>query len=100
VLSLTAIGAPATVRVAAASGRSRTVDVGADRTVTIDLRRSLGEEATGPIAVVPTTGTVWVTRSLSASGAHGALVTSVAAAPLPAPIRLPRVVEDPRVAVR
>jgi hypothetical protein len=100
VLSLTALAAPATVRLVAASGRSRTLSVGADRTVVVDLRNMLGADATGPIAVVPETGAVWATRSLSATGAHGPLVTSVAAAPLPLPIRLPRPVEDPRVAVR
>jgi len=97
VLTLTSVGAPATVRLVADSGRSRTVTVAADRTVVVDLKGSLG---TGPIAVVPDSGAVWVTRSLQATGAHGPLLTSIAATPLPALIRLPRVLEDPRVAVR
>jgi uncharacterized protein DUF5719 len=99
-LALTAVGSPATVRLVAAAGASRTVEVAADRTVTVDLRTWLGVGATGPIAVVPMTGAVWATRSLTATGAHGPLVTSVAATPLPPPIRLPPAVEDLRVAVR
>ena len=97
VLTLTSVGSPATVRLVAGSDHSRTVTVAADRTVVVDLKGSLG---TGPIAVVPAGGAVWVTRSLQATGAHGPLLTSVAASALPAPFRLPRVIEDPRVAVR
>ena len=82
-----------------------TVDAGTgsvhlDRMVTVDLRTAFGSDASGPIAVVPVTGAVWATRSLSATGAHGPLVTSLAAMPLPHPLRLPHIVEDLRVAVR
>ena len=100
VLALTAEGQPATVRLVSASGRSRTIQVGADRTITVDLGALLGAEAAGPIAVVPEAGAVWATRSIVASGAHGPLVTSLSVSPLPPPIRLPVTAEDLRAAVR
>ena len=100
VLSLTAVGQPATVRLVPASGQSRTVQVGADRTITIDLGALLGAAAAGPLAVVPEAGSVWATRSIAASGAHGPLLTVLTAAPLPPPLRLPVTDEDLRVAVR
>jgi hypothetical protein len=100
VVSLTSLRASSTVRLVSSTGRSRTVTVAADRTATVDLRTAFGSDASGPIAVVPVTGAVWATRSLSATGAHGPLVTSLAAMPLPDPLRLPHTVEDLRVAVR
>lgn len=100
VLSLTAVGQPATVRLVPGSGQSRTVQVGADRTITIDLATLFGAAAAGPLAVVPESGAVWATRSIAASGAHGPLLTSLAASPLPPPLRLPLTDEDLRVAVR
>jgi hypothetical protein len=99
-LALTTLDRPAVVRLVGRTGRQRTVQVGAGRTVTVDLRSSLGDDGAGPIAVVPVSGVVWASRSLAASGAHGPLLTSILPATLPPPIRLPVVHEDPRVAVR
>ena len=99
-LELTAVGRPATVRLVGQSGQSRTVSVGGDRTVSVDLHALLGNDGAGPLAVVPVSGTVWASRSIAAKGAHGPLLTSIAPAALPPPIRLPAVREDLRVAVR
>ena len=99
-LALTTLDRPAVVRVVGRTGHQRTVQVAAGRTVTVDLRSSLGDDGSGPVAVVPVSGAVWASRSLAATGAHGPLLTSIQPATLPGPIRLPAVVEDPRVAVR
>jgi hypothetical protein len=99
-LALTTIGRPATVRLVGRSGHSRTVAVGADRTVSLDLRALLGADGVGPLAVVPVSGTVWASRSIAAQGAHGPLLTVLAPGSPPPPIRLPAVREDQRVGVR
>ena len=100
VLALTTLDQPATVRLVGRSGRSRTVQVGAGRTVIFDLRSVLGDDGAGPVAVVPVSGQVWASRSIEASGAHGPLLTTIVPATLPGSIRLPAVREDLRVAVR
>jgi hypothetical protein len=99
-LALTAVGQEAAVRLVGRSGQSRTVTVGADRTVSLDLRAMLGADGVGPLAVVPMSGTVWASRSIAAEGAHGPLLTTIVPGSLPPPIRLPAVREDLRVAVR
>jgi len=99
VLALATLDAPATVRLVGRSGRSDTVQVGPGRTVSVDLRSALGDDGSGPVAVVPLSGQVWASRSVAASGAHGPLVTTIVPATLPAPVRLPPVREDVRVAL-
>jgi hypothetical protein len=100
VLVLTAVGQPATVRLVGRSGQAHTVQVGADRTVSVDLTSALGDDGVGPVAVVPVSGAVFAARSMQASGAHGPLLTAIVPTELAAPIRLPAVRQDLRVAVR
>ncbi|HET7310590.1 MAG TPA: DUF5719 family protein [Mycobacteriales bacterium] len=99
-LALTAVGGPATVRLVGTSGGSRTVQIAADRAVGVDLRAVLGAGGSGPVVIVPVSGEVWASRSITANGAHGPLLTAIVPSALPAPLRLPDVVEDPRVALR
>jgi hypothetical protein len=100
VLVLTAVGQPATVRLVGRSGQAHTVQLGADRTVSVDLTSALGDDGVGPVAVVPVSGAVFAARSMQASGAHGPLLTAIVPTELAAPIRLPAVRQDLRVAVR
>lgn len=100
VLALTTLDQPATVRLVGRSGQPHTVNVPADRTLSLDLRSVLGVDGSGPVAVVPVSGLVWASRSIEASGAHGPLLTAMVPATLPPPVTLPAVREDPRVADR
>ena len=99
-LSLAAPGAAGSVRVVTASGRSRTISVRADRTLSVDLVDLLGAAARGPLLLLPVSGRLTVSRSVSATGTHGPLVTAEQPWSLPVPASLPPVVQDPRAAVR
>ncbi|MDQ1694923.1 MAG: hypothetical protein QOJ03_276 [Frankiaceae bacterium] len=97
---LTAPESATKVRIDTLTGRSRTVDVPAGRTTIVSPVRLLGSAATGALVLTPIgSAPVYASRTLYAPGAHGPLTTAEQPALLPASIKLPPVVEDPRVAL-
>ena len=96
---LTAPDAAAKMRVATTTGRSRVLSVRAGRTLAWDPEAVFGTAAHGPLVFTPVSGgTVYVSRTLFAYGAHGPLVTAEQPTLLPAEISLPVAVRDDRVA--
>ncbi|HWC34950.1 MAG TPA: DUF5719 family protein [Mycobacteriales bacterium] len=100
------LSAPSTragsVRVTAASGASRTIDIAAGHTVQTYVTDTV-KSGTGPWSFVVTStgsGPVYAVRELLLHGAHGALMTSEPLTPLPLPLPLPAVRADPRLALR
>jgi hypothetical protein len=90
------------VRVTTPSGRSTTISVPAGHAMTADIT-SIVKATTGPWSfVVSAVGTapVYAVRELEFDGAHGTLITAEPVTPLPQPIPLPAVRQDPRLAVR
>lgn len=107
VLLLSAPKGAAVVRVSTPSGVSRTLTVPAGRSVSVDItatvRPAAGQPGSlaWPFVVTPVgSAPVYGVRVLTFSGAHGALTTAEPLIALPAPIVLPAVRPDPRVATR
>jgi hypothetical protein len=105
-LLLTAPQGQAQVRVSTPTGASTTITVPAGHSLHVDITdtvREGGAQATGPWPFAVTTigsAPVYGVRVLSFAGAHGSLVTGEPLIALPAPIVLPPVRSDPRVATR
>jgi Family of unknown function (DUF5719) len=99
-LLLSAPAGAAQVRVSTPNGHSKTISVGAGRSVAADITATLRlAGGNQPFVVTPLgTAPVYGVRVLTFSGAHGALITGEPLVGLPAPIPLPPVREDPRVA--
>jgi hypothetical protein len=90
------------VRLTTPDGKSRTIDVEAGHSVETYITDTLRAK-TGPWSFVVTStgdGPVYVVRMLLLHGDHGALVTAEPVVPLPQPLPLPAVRQDPRIAVR
>lgn len=106
-LLLSAPQGRAEVRVSTPSGKSTTISVPAGHSLAVNITATIREPASQAGAaswpfVVTSVGSapVYGVRVLTFAGAHGALVTGEPLVALPAPIVLPAVREDPRVAVR
>lgn len=102
-LLLTAPDQTARVRLTTPSGRSVVMSIPAGRTLGADPVHVLGSVRSGhgPIVFTPVgNAPIYVSRTFYALGAHGTLVTAEQPMPLPGPILLPPVVQDPRAAVR
>jgi hypothetical protein len=90
------------VRVTTPTGRTTTIAVPAGHAVTADITATVKSTA-GPWSFVVTSsgsGPVYAVRELEFDGAHGPLITAEPVTPLPQPIPLPAVRQDPRIAVR
>jgi hypothetical protein len=106
-LLLSAPSGAATVEVRTPSGSHTTIKVPAGRSVAVDITDFINGSRAHPAAVswpfaVNVTGpaAVYGVRELFTSGAHGPLVSSEPLVDLPAPLRLPVVRENPRLATR
>jgi hypothetical protein len=100
-LQLTAPAGATRVRLVAAGGTSREVDVPAGRTIQVDLKAALhaGPNGPGPVLIEPLTGQpLYASRLLFAQGAHGPLAATEVPVPLPRPVVVPPVVADLRAA--
>jgi hypothetical protein len=102
VLMLSAPEGEASVRITTPSGGDQVVHVDARHSVSVDVTDTVrAKSGDWPFVVTPIgDAPVYATRQLYFSGAHGALVTTEPIAPLPSPIPLPGVRQDPRIAVR
>jgi hypothetical protein len=100
-LLLTAPAAAATVQVKTPAGKSTTITVPAGQSVQADVTSTI-TNGTGPwpFTVTSTGGPVYGVRMLNFGGAHGALISAEPFTPLPAPIPLPPVRSDTRIAVK
>lgn len=101
-LLLSAPGAAGSVRLTTPSGFSRTFNVAAGHSEELNVTQFV-KAGNGPWSFVVTStgsGKVYAARELRFHGAHGALVTTEPMTPLPQPIPLPAVRQDPRIAVR
>ncbi|HVV77881.1 MAG TPA: DUF5719 family protein [Mycobacteriales bacterium] len=101
VLILSAPAGAGSVRVTTPSGGSRTINVAAGHTVQTYLT-DLVKSRTGPWSFVVTStgsGPIYAVRLLLLHGAHGALMTSEPLTPLPQPLPLPAVRQEPRLGV-
>ena len=99
-LYLTAPGRHAQVRVAAADGKSETVEVRAGRTTVFDPELAFGSAGFGPMLLTPVgAAPVYGSRMLYAAGAHGPLLTSEQPTVLPRAVSLPAVHADMRTAL-
>jgi hypothetical protein len=106
-LLLSAPQGTAQVRVTTPTGRTTTISVPAGRSVTVDITATVREGATQtglaswPFVVTAIgSAPVYGVRVLTFAGAHGALITGEPLVALPAPIVLPAVRSNPRVALR
>ncbi|HEX4654574.1 MAG TPA: DUF5719 family protein [Mycobacteriales bacterium] len=99
-LYVTAPDAAAKLRVATTTGASRVLTIRAGRSLAWDPVAVFGTDAYGPLVFTPVGGgSVYVSRTLFAYGAHGPLTTAEQPTLLPASISLPPAVLDERVAV-
>ncbi|MGN6473622.1 MAG: DUF5719 family protein [Mycobacteriales bacterium] len=101
-LLLSAPQAAGSVRLTTPSGFSRTFNVAAGHSVELNITQFV-KSGSGPWSFVLTntgSGPVYAARELRFHGSHGALVTTEPVTPLPQPIPLPAVRQDPRIAVR
>jgi hypothetical protein len=106
-LLLSAPAGAATVEVRTPTGSHTTIKVPAGRSVAVDVTSVISGTKAHPAAVswpfvVTVTGPepVYGVRELASAGTHGPLVTSEPLVDLPAPLRLPVVRENPRLATR
>jgi hypothetical protein len=90
------------VKVTAPTGHSRTFAVPAGKAAVADITSTISSKSVAwPFVVTPVgAAPVYGVAAMSFAGAHGALISAVPLAALPAPIPLPAVREDPTVAVR
>jgi hypothetical protein len=89
----------AEVRVVGRDG-SRLIKIPAGRMVPADVRDDLGGTGLAPLRFeLVSGGPVYLSRTLFALGAHGPLITAEQPTPLPPPVLLPAVVQDPRAAL-
>ncbi len=90
------------VSVTTPSGRKTTISVPAGHAVTADITSTV-KSGSGPWSfVVSAVGSapVYAVRELEFDGAHGTMITAEPMTPLPQPIPLPAVRQDPRLAAR
>jgi hypothetical protein len=106
-LLLSAPSAAATVEIRTPTGNHTMIKVPAGRSVAVDITHVIEGTRAHPAAVswpflVTVTGSapVYGVRELVSAGAHGPLVSSEPLVDLPAPLRLPIVRENPRLATR
>ncbi|HVW81765.1 MAG TPA: DUF5719 family protein [Mycobacteriales bacterium] len=101
-LLLSAPQGAASVRLTTPSGGNHVISVPARHSVELDVTDMVkSASTTWPFVVTPVgTAPVYGVRVLHFAGAHGALNTAEPLTPLPGPIPLPPVHEDPRLASR
>ena len=101
-LMLTAPEGAGSVRVTTPSGADRVIPVPAGHSIEVDITDTIRAGAgRWPFVVTPIgDAPIYGTRTLRFHGAHGSLITSEPLVELPKPIPLPKVRQDPRIAVR
>jgi hypothetical protein len=101
-LLLSAPEGAGSVRLTTPTGANRIISVPAGHSVEVDVTDTVkASSGRWPFVVTPIGGEpIYGTRILRFHGAHGSLITSEPLIGLPTPIPLPRVRQDPRIAVR